>query len=259
MNIVCDKALLSSAIDGVSKAVTLRSSIPALEGILLKAEGFQLTLTGYDLEMGITTTIEANVRQAGEIVLSAKLLGDMVRRLPSGEVSIYTNESGNATIKGGVAEFDILAMSASDYPDLPTPGADHTLTIKAGMLRGMIEKTLYAVSQDDKKPAHTGELFAMEEDKLTVVALVIVAFLLNWLRKENSKTVQVALGLIIGGAIGNVIDRVRLGAVFDFLDFHLGGSHWPAFNAADSFICIGAMMIIVHGLWFNEKSAEEKA
>lgn len=171
MNIVCDKALLSSAIDGVSKAVTLRSSIPALEGILLKAEGFQLTLTGYDLEMGITTTIEANVRQAGEIVLSAKLLGDMVRRLPSGEVSIYTNESGNATIKGGVAEFDILAMSASDYPDIPTPGADHTLTIKAGMLRGMIEKTLYAVSQDDKKPAHTGELFAIEEDKLTVVAL----------------------------------------------------------------------------------------
>lgn len=171
MNIVCDKALLSSAIDGVSKAVTLRSSIPALEGILLKAEGFQLTLTGYDLEMGITTTIEANVRQAGEIVLSAKLLGDMVRRLPSGEVSICTNESGNATIKGGVAEFDILAMSASDYPDLPTPGADHTLTIKAGMLRGMIEKTLYAVSQDDKKPAHTGELFAIEEDKLTVVAL----------------------------------------------------------------------------------------
>lgn len=171
MNIVCDKALLSSAIDGVSKAVTLRSSIPALEGILMKAEGFQLTLTGYDLEMGITTTIEANVREPGEIVLSAKLLGDMVRRLPSGEVTICTNDTGNATVKGGVAEFDILAMSASDYPDLPNPGADRTLTIKAGMLRDMIEKTLYAVSQDDKKPAHTGEFFAIEEEKLTVVAL----------------------------------------------------------------------------------------
>ena len=171
MNIICDKTLLSNAIDGVSKAVTLRSAIPALEGILLKAEGFQLTLTGYDLEVSITTTIEANVRQAGEIVLSAKLLGDMVRRLPSGEVSIYTNESGNATIKGGVAEFDILAMSASDYPDLPSHGADHTFTIKADVLRDMIEKTLYAVSQDDKKPAHTGELFSIEEDKLTVVAL----------------------------------------------------------------------------------------
>ena len=63
MNIVCDKTLLSAAIDGVSKAVTMRSAIPVLEGILLKAEGFQLTLTGYDLEMGIVTTIEANVKE----------------------------------------------------------------------------------------------------------------------------------------------------------------------------------------------------
>ena len=72
MNIICDKTLLSAAIDGVSKAVTLRSTIPVLEGILLKAEGFQLTLTGYDLEMGIVTTIEANVKEPGEIVLNAR-------------------------------------------------------------------------------------------------------------------------------------------------------------------------------------------
>ena len=72
MNIICDKTLLSAAIDGVSKAVTLRSTIPVLEGILLKAEGFQLTLTGYDLEMGIVTTIDANVKEPGEVVLNAK-------------------------------------------------------------------------------------------------------------------------------------------------------------------------------------------
>ena len=82
MNIICDKTLLSAAIDGVSKAVTLRSTIPVLEGILLKAEGFQLTLTGYDLEMGIVTTIEANVKEPGEIVLNAKLLSSMVSRMP---------------------------------------------------------------------------------------------------------------------------------------------------------------------------------
>ena len=78
MNIVCDKTLLSAAIDGVSKAVTMRSSIPVLEGILLKAEGFQLTLTGYDLEMSIVTTIEANIKEPGEIVLNAKLLSSMI-------------------------------------------------------------------------------------------------------------------------------------------------------------------------------------
>lgn len=113
---------------------------------------------------------------------------------------------------------------------------------------------------------NTGVSFSMFNDgglvgmiALTAVALVIVAFLVNWLRQEKSKIVQVALGMIIGGAIGNVIDRIRLGAVFDFLDFHIGSSHWPAFNAADSFICVGAVMIIIHGLWFNEKSVEERA
>ena len=81
---------------------------------------------------------------------------------------------------------------------------------------------------------------------LSLVAFTIIAFLINWLRKEPSKMVQVSLGFIIGGALGNVIDRVRLGAVFDFLDF--SEYHWPAFNVADSFICIGAILVIMHGM-----------
>lgn len=172
MNIVCDKSSLSNAIDGVSKAVTPRSTIPVLQGILLKADGFQLTLTGYDLEMSITKTIEANVRQPGEIVLNAKLLSDMVHRMPAGDIYISVDDTGKATIQGGVARFEIQTMYAGDYPDLPNTGAEErTLTLKAGTLREMIEKTLYAVSQDDKKPAHTGELFEIWPDKLTVVAL----------------------------------------------------------------------------------------
>ena len=104
MNIICDKTLLSAAIDGVSKAVTLRSTIPVLEGILLKAEGIQLTLTGYDLEMGIVTTIEANVKEPGEIVLNAKLLSSMVSRMPSGQITIQSADNGKTTIQSGVAQ-----------------------------------------------------------------------------------------------------------------------------------------------------------
>lgn len=156
MNIVCDKTLLSAAIDGVSKAVTMRSSIPVLEGILLKAEGFQLTLTGYDLEMGIVTTIEANIKEPGEIVLNAKLLSSMISRMPAGQISIVAADNGKTTIQSGVAQFEIQSMPATDFPDLPNTGAEQTLTIKTGVLRDMIERTLYAVSQDEKKPAHTG-------------------------------------------------------------------------------------------------------
>lgn len=112
------------------------------------------------------------------------------------------------------------------------------------------------------KAWNTGVSFSMFNDwgipgvvLLSSVAFCIVLFLILWLRKEHSKVLQIALGFIIGGAIGNVIDRVRLGAVFDFLDFHLADSHWPAFNVADSFICIGAVIIIIHSLLIKEKSA----
>lgn len=171
MKMICDRTLLANAVAGVSKAVTQRSSIPVLEGILMKAEGFSLTLTGYDLEMGITTSIEANVLEPGEVVLSAKLLGDMVRRLSSSKVEITATETNATTIKGGITEFDIMGMNPGDFPELPSPGADHTLDLETPTFREMVETTLFAVSQDDKKPAHTGELFAIEPDKLTVVAL----------------------------------------------------------------------------------------
>ena len=161
MKFECDKSLLSAAIDGVSRAITNRAAIPVLEGIYLKAEGFQLTLTGYDMEMGITTNIECNVQVPGETVLEAKLFGSMVSRMPSGTVSVELNNEGMAIISGGVAEFEIPAMNASDYPSLPNTAAENTMTIPTSMMRELIEKTIYAVAVEDKKPAHTGELFAL--------------------------------------------------------------------------------------------------
>lgn len=171
MKFECEKSLLASAIEGVSRAITNRSAIPVLEGVYLKAEGFNLTLTGYDMEMGITTTIECNVLVPGETVLEAKLLLSMVSRMPAGDVRIELTDEGQAIISGGVAEFEIPAMNASDYPSLPVTGADNTMTIPTSMMRELIEKTIYAVSQDDKKPAHTGELFVIEPGSLTIVAL----------------------------------------------------------------------------------------
>lgn len=88
---------------------------------------------------------------------------------------------------------------------------------------------------------------------LSVVALAIVASLLWWLKTEQVKAIRIALGMIIGGAIGNIIDRVRLGAVFDFLDIYVGSYHWPVFNLADSFICIGAVIIVTHSLLNREQ------
>lgn len=80
------------------------------------------------------------------------------------------------------------------------------------------------------------------------MAAAIVLALLVWLSRAAKPLVALAIGLVIGGAIGNVIDRLRLGAVVDFLDAHLGSWHWPAFNVADSAICVGVALMVIDGL-----------
>ncbi|MBN08008.1 MAG: signal peptidase II [Rhodospirillaceae bacterium] len=92
---------------------------------------------------------------------------------------------------------------------------------------------------------------------LSFLALIIVGFLFNWLRKAESKRVAISLGLIIGGALGNVIDRAVHSAVLDFLDFYIGSVRWPAFNAADSFITVGAILLILDSL-FSRGSDQSK-
>ena len=107
---------------------------------------------------------------------------------------------------------------------------------------------------------NTGVSFSMFNDYgqagaiiLSVLALLVVAFLINWMRKETVKIKIFSLSLIVGGALGNVIDRVRFGAVLDFLDFHYKGTHWPAFNLADTFICIGAFILIYLEIFNGKK------
>ena len=90
---------------------------------------------------------------------------------------------------------------------------------------------------------------------LTGVAAVIVVALAIWLFTAESRFTALALGLVIGGAIGNVIDRLRFGAVVDFLDFHAMGYHWPAFNVADSAICVGAVMLVFESLFKSSESS----
>lgn len=96
---------------------------------------------------------------------------------------------------------------------------------------------------------------ALEPWILVGLALVIAAGLLVWLSRERDRASALAIGLVLGGAIGNVIDRLRHGAVVDFLDFHLSGYHWPAFNLADSAIVVGALLLVAESFMVKKKEA----
>ena len=88
----------------------------------------------------------------------------------------------------------------------------------------------------------------------SLLAATIVTMLIIWLRRVESSLLAVAIGLVIGGAIGNVIDRIRFGAVVDFLDFHIGSWHWPAFNVADSAICVGVAAMLLDSLLLRREA-----
>ncbi len=88
----------------------------------------------------------------------------------------------------------------------------------------------------------------------SLLALGITGALIVWLGRTRSGLVAIAMGMVIGGAIGNLIDRLRLGAVVDFLDFHIGGLHWYVFNVADAGICIGVGLLLLDGLLLRTES-----
>ena len=91
---------------------------------------------------------------------------------------------------------------------------------------------------------------------LTGVALIICACLVIWLWRVEHRLLAVAIGFVLGGALGNVIDRLRFGAVVDFLDFHAFGEHWPAFNVADSAITIGVALLLYDSLFEKRKAPD---
>lgn len=89
---------------------------------------------------------------------------------------------------------------------------------------------------------------------LATLGIIITIILIIWLGRINQAHIAIALGLIIGGAMGNIIDRIVNGAVADFLDFHIANYHWPAFNLADSAITIGAIILILDELILTRKN-----
>ena len=171
MKISCLRTDLVSALSNVSRAVSSKASIPALEGVLIKAYGDHLNISGYNLEIGITTDVEATVMKEGEIVLSARLFLDIARKLPQEIMTIETDDRMVTYITCGNVDYQIVGMSSVEYPDLPTFQQTDGITVNAKVLRDMIRQTVYAVSDNTAKPIYTGSLYEIADGVLRIVAI----------------------------------------------------------------------------------------
>ncbi|MGI6030016.1 MAG: DNA polymerase III subunit beta [Eubacteriales bacterium] len=203
MQFTCDRDLLMDSINVVQKAVTSKSTLPALEGILLQTmdEG-RLKLTGYDLEIGIESVLEADIQQPGSIVINSKMLGDIVRKMPSDSVTVTVDANLMTRIQCGRIDFNIIGLESAEYPELPRVEGEKSFSLSQSVLKSMIRQTLFAVSTNDNKPVHTGCLFEISDGELRVVS--VDGYRLA-LRREPLQQVEDMSFVVPGKTLGEIL------------------------------------------------------
>ena len=170
MRFTCEKSLLVSGLNITGRVVAQKSAMTAIEGILCRANE-KISLTGYNMETAITCLIDADVADIGQCVLPAKLFGDIVRRLPEGPVTVVVDEAFKVSIRAGYASFTISAESADEYPDVPDVTTGHSIKIPQMAMKELINGTIFAVSENQGRPIHTGVKFEVEDDKVSCIAV----------------------------------------------------------------------------------------
>lgn len=171
MKFICNTKELSTACNNVIRAVSTKVTIPTIEGILIECGSNTLSLTGYDFEFGINTIMNVDVVEPGAIVINAKVLCDIIRKLNNDEVTIETNGT-SVSIISGAAQYNITGIDADDYPELPSVNNGKRIELEQSIIYSMINQTVFAVADtESSKPVYTGLKFVIENGMLTMVGV----------------------------------------------------------------------------------------
>ena len=171
MKFTCNTKELSEACSNVMRAVSTKVTIPTIEGILMECGSDTLSLTGYDFEFGINTTLQASVVEPGAIVINAKVISDIIRKLPEGKVTFEISGT-SVSIISGAAQYNISGIDADDYPELPSVSGGYPLFLNEGVLQNMVSQTLFAVADSEaSKPVHTGLKFELTQNQLRLIGV----------------------------------------------------------------------------------------
>lgn len=205
MKIVCDKNVLLEGINVVQKAVSSKSTLPILEGILIETTESGILLTGNDMELGIKYSCDVQVVEEGKVVINSRMFGDIVRRLPDAPVYIETDDKFTTKIKCSNVNFDISGSNAEEYPKIPEVDKGNFISIESNKLKSLIKQTIFAISTNDKKPIWTGSLFEICDNTISVVS---TDGYLMAIRKEEIKAENKDIKVIVPGKTLNELLKI---------------------------------------------------
>ena len=171
MKITCSKDELVSALSVVSRAVSTRSTVQVLSGILIRADGDQLQLSATDMELSLRLSLEGQAEGTGAVVVPGRLLVDLARLLPDSEVTLeYSAEEGAVQVTSGSSVSRLQTYSAEDFPKLPDAESAQTFSVERAAFLDTIAKVSRAASRDESRPVLTGILVRFEGGKLVMAA-----------------------------------------------------------------------------------------
>ena len=221
MRFTCEKNSLVQGLNIAGRTVAQKSSLSVIEGILCRA-GQGLSLTGYNMETAITYMIDADVSEDGSCILPARLFGDIIRRLPEGPVTVVVDENYKVSIRAGYASFTISAESAEDYPDLPDVNEGKPIGIPQTAMKELISGTIFAVSENQGRPIHTGVKFEVAKDSVSAIA--VDGFRLARRTYHSKDEIGRELGFVVPAAGLKEVEKI-LSDTEENVSFTLGTKH----------------------------------
>lgn len=171
MKIICDQSELLKGINIATKAIPSKTTLSVLECFLIVAENSKISIEANDMEMCINTVIEGDIREEGRICINAKLLSDIIRKLPEGDVVIESDRQLNVKIEGEKSKFNISGRDCLEFPKRPEVVKEKFFTISNFLLKEMIKKTVFSISDNESNRLMTGEVFKINGSELIVSGL----------------------------------------------------------------------------------------
>jgi len=204
MKFLCSQKKLSENISIVQRAISSRTTLPILEGIFIEASGGILKLVGNNLELGIECLLDADIEEEGAVVVPSRIFGDIIRKLPESTVEIEVMDNYLVKIKAANSLFKIQGIQADEYPALENIEESNPIEVEQGLLKKMIQKTIFAVATDETRPILTGALFEIEEKQVYMVCLDGYRLAV----RNGSTSKEGSLKVVIPGKTLNEISRI---------------------------------------------------
>lgn len=222
MKFTCNKSDINEAINIVLKAVPGKTTMPILECVVMEASDNELKLTTNDMSLGIETRFSANVEEEGIILVNAKMISEIIRKLPDEDVYFEADNNENILLFCGKAKFNLSGKNHEEFPMLPKIEKEKKIVISQFTLKEMIRQTIFSISNNENNKILTGELFEINGDEFKIASLDLHRVSI---RKIQLKESYDDIKAVIPGKTLSEVSKILTGGMDDEVEIFFTKNH----------------------------------